>query len=54
MRTWQLVIGGDGSASYVDADAVAPHLNTYSVSIDTAAAGGCWVCLINPVPVDLR
>ncbi len=54
VRTWQLVIGPDGSASYVDADAVAPHLNTYSVSIDTAAAGGCWVCLINPVPVDLR
>lgn len=52
--TWQLLPRGDGSASYEPADTVAPHLNTYSVSIDTAAAGGCWVCLVNATPVDLR
>jgi filamentous hemagglutinin family protein len=54
VRTWQLALAGDGSAQYVNADLVAPHLNTYSLLIETAAAGGCWVCLVNTQPVNMQ
>jgi hypothetical protein len=54
VRTWQLALAGDGSAQYVNADAVAPHLNVYSLLIETAAAGNCWVCLVNTQPVNMQ
>ena len=53
VRAWTLVAAGNGSASYATADAVAPHLNTYSVLTEAAAAGQCYLCLtnMNPVPM---
>ena len=50
VRTWQLVPAGNGSLSHLAADSVAPHRNTYSVLIEAAAAGQCWVCLVNTRP----
>lgn len=49
----RLTMNGDGSASYAPADLIAPHLNTYSLLVDTAASGGCWTCLVNTQPVDM-
>lgn len=54
VQALQLVRDSDGSARYVAADAVVPHLNTYSLLIETAAAGQCWTCLVNPYAVDMR
>jgi hypothetical protein len=54
VRTWQLVPAAGGGAQYQTADTIAPHLNTYSILIETAASGGCWVCLVNNLPVDLQ
>lgn len=53
VRTWTLVRLPNGAATYVPADTVAPHLNTYSVIIDAAANGQCWQCLVNPTPVNM-
>lgn len=53
VRSFSLVRNADGSASYAPSDASAPHSNTYSALANTAASGGCWTCLINPVPVNL-
>ena len=53
VRSWQLVRAGDNSASFATADNVAPHINTYSVLINAAALGQCWVCLVNTAPVNL-
>jgi hypothetical protein len=49
-----LVQAANGSAQYVTADTVAPHLNTYSVLIETAATGGCWTCVVNTSPVNMQ
>jgi hypothetical protein len=54
VRTWQLVRAPDGSAQFATADSIAPHLNTYSILIGAAAAGQCWVCLVNGAPVNVR
>ena len=53
VRTWQFVPMPDGSLQYVTADTVAPHLNTYSLLIEIAAAGGCWTCVVNYAPVNM-
>ena len=53
VRVFQLTRHPDGSASYVPADATAPHLNTYSIIANTAADGGCWTCLVDPTPIDV-
>lgn len=53
VRTWQLVQASDGTAQYVTADTIAPHLNTYSITVETAAAGQCYVCLLFTSPVNL-
>ena len=53
VRTWSLTGDGNGGAGYVVADAFAPHLNTYSATIEAAANGECWTCLINTAPVDM-
>jgi len=52
--TWQLVPAADGSLKYVTADAIAPHVNAYSVLVDMAATGGCWVCLVNTTPIKMQ
>lgn len=44
----------DGSATYVAADDVAPHQNVYSILVETAANGQCWVCLVNYNAIDVR
>ncbi|HXX86593.1 MAG TPA: Ig-like domain repeat protein, partial [Casimicrobiaceae bacterium] len=54
VMTWTLTQQSDGSASYVSADSFAPHLNTYSTLINAAAAGQCWVCLVNTQPVNMH
>jgi len=54
VRTWQFAQGAFGNALFAVADDVAPHLNTYSVLSEAAAAGQCWTCLVNPAPVDMR
>jgi len=53
VRTWSLVLDGSGSAGYVAADSFAPHLNIYSVTVEAAANGQCWSCLINAAPVNV-
>jgi hypothetical protein len=53
VRAWTLVAAANGSASYATADAVAPHLNTYSVLTEAAAAGQCYLCLTNMSPVPM-
>ena len=54
VRTWQLVSGQFLSLTYQTADSVAPHLNTYSILVEAAATGQCWVCLVNTSPVNLQ
>ncbi len=54
VSAWQLAKDGFGNAVYRNADAWATHLNTYSVLSNAAAAGACWTCLVNPLPVDMR
>ena len=53
VRAFMLVRNGSGTASFVASDGVTPHLNTYSVLINTAALGQCWTCLQNPNPVNM-
>lgn len=48
------VVGSGVGYSTVDASLTAPHVNPYSVLIETAAAGGCWQCLMNMAPVNLQ
>ena len=54
VRSYVLRKQADGSASYVSADAFAPHLNTFSIITEAAANGQCWTCLLNTSPVDMR
>ena len=54
VRTWQLVPAGNGSLSHLAADSIAPHRNTYSILIEAAAAGQCWVCLVNGAPINVQ
>ena len=53
VRAFSLIVAGDGSAGFIAADAIIPHLNTYSVITDIAAGGGCWLCAINMQPIDV-
>lgn len=53
VRTWSLTPSSGGGASFVVADGFATHLNTYSATIEAAANGQCWVCLINSAWVDM-
>jgi len=53
VRAWTLARAADGSARYFAADSSVPHLNTYSILIGAAAAGQCWVCLVNNFPVNV-
>ena len=47
VRTFQLTRQSDGSAAFVSADAMAPHLNSF-VTISRAAANAeCWTCIVN-------
>ncbi len=50
--TWTLQRLPDGSAQYIAADAAAPHLNFFALPSEAAAAGQCWVCLINTQTMD--
>ncbi|HTP97859.1 MAG TPA: DUF6259 domain-containing protein [Casimicrobiaceae bacterium] len=50
----RLVQMSDGSARYAPADSQAPHLNTYSTLIESAANGQCWVCLVNTTPINVQ
>ena len=54
VRTWQFLPQPDGSATYVPADAVVPHLNPYAALVDAAARGECWTCLVDMRPFDMR
>jgi filamentous hemagglutinin family protein len=53
-RLWTLVQKPDGTSQYDPADNVAPHVNTYSVLIEAAANGLCWVCMVNSTPVNVQ
>jgi filamentous hemagglutinin family protein len=53
VRAFSLMANPDGSASFAAADTTIPHLNTYSVTIDLAASGGCWTCAINSTPINV-
>lgn len=53
-RLWTLVQKPDGTSQYDPADSVAPHVNTYSVLIEAAANGLCWVCMVNSTPVNVQ
>ncbi len=53
VRSFTLVRKPDSSAGFAPSDATAPHLNTYSTLSNTAAAGGCWTCLVNTQPVNM-
>jgi len=54
VRTWQFLPQADGSARYVAADAVAPHLNPYAVLVNAAARGECWACLVDMRSIDMH
>jgi len=47
VRAFSLALQGNGSASFIVADTLIPHMNTYSVITNIAATGGCWQCAIN-------
>ena len=53
VRAFSLIANPDGSAGFIAADAIIPHLNTYSVITDIAASGGCWLCAINMQPINV-
>jgi Bacterial Ig-like domain (group 3) len=53
VRAFTLRRNGDGSASFGPSDTTAPHLNTYSLIANTAATGGCWICLVNTTPINV-
>ena len=53
VRTFSLVRNADGSATFAPSDATTPHVNTYSLLVNTAASGGCWTCLVNTQPVNM-
>lgn len=53
VRAFTLAANSDGSASFTPADATVPHLNTYSVLLGIAQSGGCWLCVINPTPINV-
>lgn len=54
VRTWQFLPQPDGSATYVAADAIVPHLNPYAALVNAAALGQCWTCLVDLAPRDMR
>jgi len=54
VKTYQLTAAADGSAQYVAADSIAAHMNTYSLLAETAAVGGCWVCLVSTTPINVQ
>jgi hypothetical protein len=39
-------------AQFLAADAVSPHLNFYSITVEASAVGQCWTCLMNPQVMD--
>jgi len=47
VRSWSLTPQQDGSALFERADTTAPHRNSYAQTMEAAANGQCWVCLIN-------
>lgn len=51
VRTWSLSAQQGGGAYFDLADQYAPHLNTYSTTVNAAANGQCWTCLINFSPI---
>ena len=53
VRAFSLKRNSDSSASFAATDSVTPHLNTFSVIQSVAAAGGCWTCLVNTLPVNM-
>lgn len=53
VRIWRLARNADGSAAYAVADEAA-HQNTFSLQVEAAANGECWICLVNPTPIDVR
>ena len=52
VHTWTLQKQGDGTTAFSVADAIAPHLNFYSLVSEAGAAGLCYVCLVNPQVID--
>jgi len=54
VRTWQFLPRPDGTATYVPADAIVPHLNPYAALVNAAARGECWSCLVDMRPFDMR
>ncbi len=54
VRTWQFLAQADGSAKYVVADSIAPHLNPYAALVNAAARGECWACLVDMRAIDMR
>ncbi len=53
VQTTTLRRQGDGSARYVGANALAPHLNFYGIVTEAGAAGKCYACLVNTTVMDL-
>jgi hypothetical protein len=50
----RLVLMPNGTSRYLPANLEAPHQNTFSTQVEAAAAGQCWVCLINYVPINVQ
>jgi len=53
VRAWSLLYDYTG-IHYAPSDAIATHVNTYSVIAAAAARGECWTCLVDTTPVDMR
>lgn len=54
VSAFSLVPNAGGGASFIASDAVSTHVNSYSQTIEAAANGQCWTCLINSTPMDMR
>jgi hypothetical protein len=52
VHTFTLQKQADGTTSFAVADAVAPHLNFYSLVNEAGAAKLCYVCLVNTQVID--
>ena len=53
VRAFTLARNPNGSASFATADTPAPHVNTYSLVVEAAANGQCYVCLVNSNSVNM-
>jgi YD repeat-containing protein len=53
IQTFELAVAGDGTAQFVGVNSIA-HANSYSILVEAAADGHCWVCLVSTTPINVQ